>query len=312
MSLSSPSPVTADPQAACPRRVFLFGASSIVGCSFVGALPNLSAFCNNHTRLPPGLGWRRINLQDQPAVRALFARESPDLILHCAGICNVAKCQESPEFAHLVNVQSMEILLAHVPRHARIVYLSSDHVFSGESGPYTESSPPDPISVYGRTRVLAERLLLSHRPDALVVRAGLWIGPSYNRRLGHLDWLRSRRARGLPMTIIADEYRSALWARDAVARVLALADSDIAGIRHVVADRIVSRPQLAAYLNQRYAIGASFAIRSRCDLNKPHIGYMDLRTEYRGPLATPIPSVISDAAASASPLSPHQGAQHER
>lgn len=120
----------------------LFGASSIVGWSFVRALPEVQAFCNRHTRLPAGRPWGRVNLQDRDRVAALFAREQPDMVLHCAGVCDVAKCEESPDFAHLVNVLSMDILLDHLPAHTRVIYLSSDHVFSGDSGPYTESTPP--------------------------------------------------------------------------------------------------------------------------------------------------------------------------
>lgn len=285
-----------------PRsKAVVFGASSIVGWSFVCQRPAFTAFCNRHTRLPPGLDWRRINLQEADAVQRLLREEPPELVIHCAGVCDVAKCEESPDFAHLVNVRSMEILLEHLPAATRVVYLSSDHVFSGEGGPYVESTPPDPISVYGRTRARAEAILLSQRPDALVIRAGLWIGPSYNGRLGHLDWLRSRHQRGLPMTVIADEVRSAVWAEDAVARVLALEAAGISGIRHVTAARAVSRPTLAHYLNRRFAIGAHFTVRTRNELTRPHLGRLELQSELDDPLAAPLPSVVPAAFESLDP-----------
>lgn len=277
------------------QRMFLFGASSILGWSFMRLVPGIEGFCNRHTRTPPGMAWGRLNLQEEDAVRALFRREQPDVIFHCAGVCDVDKCEASPEFAELVNVQGMQILLDHLPDKTRLVYLSSDHVFSGDSGPYTESSPADPISVYGRTRARAEEILLARRPDALIVRAGLWIGPSHNGRIGHLDWLRYRHARGLPMTIVSDEYRSAVWAEDAVARIRALVQAGVTGIRHVAAARVVSRPALATYLDQRFAIGARFAVRRRSELHRPHIGRMDLRTEFREHLAAPLPPVVPDA-----------------
>lgn len=271
---------------------FLFGASSLLGWSFVRQNPDLVPFCNRHTRIPPGAAWRRLNLQEETAVRDLFRQERPALVVHCAGICDVDKCAASPDFAHTVNVRGMHILLEHLPAETRLVYLSSEHVFSGDTGPYVESSPPDPISVYGQTRVAAEQMLLTHRPSALIIRAGLWIGPSHNGRMGHLDWLRYRHGRRLPMTVVSDEHRSAVWADDAVRRVLALAASNACGIRHVVASRVVSRPELAAYLNRRFEIGARFETRQRSELSRPHIGCMDLRTEYRDDLAAPLPPVV--------------------
>jgi dTDP-4-dehydrorhamnose reductase len=258
----------------------LFGAHSMLGFSMFRANRTVTAFDN------------RVKLDDEATVVALFAAEQPELIIHAAGVCDVGTCEQSPEFANLVNVEGTRILLAHAPASARIVYLSSDHVFGGETGgPYDEDTPPAPISVYGRTRVAAEQLILA-RPNTLAIRAGLWIGPSSNGRIGHLDWLHYRHRRGLPMTIVHDEHRSAVWAEDAARRAWALARSTICGIRHIVADRIVARPALAAFLVERFSIGAQFGIESRHDRKVPHLGKVALVTKYRDTLAAPLPSVV--------------------
>ncbi|HMG52311.1 MAG TPA: sugar nucleotide-binding protein [Kofleriaceae bacterium] len=276
--------------------VFLFGATSMLGWSILRAASRpLTAFCNGHTRRPPDGIERGIHLDDALAVYELFAAERPALIVHCAGVCDVEKCEQSPEFAYSVNVDGMQLLLDHAPREARIVYCSSDHVFSGDTGPYDEGSPTDPLSVYGRTRVAAERLL-AERPNSLIVRTGLWIGPSATGRNGHLDWLRYRHERCLPMTVVADELRSAMWAEDAARRVWDLAHSGVTGIRHIVATRVVSRPELAAYLARRYALDARLDVHYRRDRRAPHLGRVELATRYTDELARPLPSVIPDAA----------------
>jgi len=220
----------------------------MLGWSILAAAPGaVTAFCNGQTRNPPAGVDRGIDLDDPEAMAALFAAERPRLIIHCAGVCDVEMCEQSPEFAYTVNVSGTQQLLDHAPPDARIVYCSSDHVFSGDGGPYDEASPTDPVSVYGKTRVAAERLVAA-RPNSLILRTGLWIGPSATGRHGHLDWLRYRHRRNLPMTVVADELRSAVWAADAAHRVWQLARSDLTGLRHVVATRVVSRPELAAYL----------------------------------------------------------------
>lgn len=270
----------------------LFGASSMLGYSLFRARPDVAAYVNDKTRkVPPGIAGA-IDLDDEPAVAALFARVSPALIVQCAGVCDVENCEQSPEFAWRVNVEAMQILLAHAPPACRILYCSSDHVFSGDTGPYDEQSPPDPLSVYGRTRVAAEALMLA-RPNTLVVRSGPWIGPSASGRNGHLDWLRSRHARGLPMTVVADEARSVVWAEDASERVWRLAASDLVGIRHLVTPRAVSRPELARFLDQKFEIGAEISVRLRRDRGAPHPGHVELRTIFHDELAAPLRAVVA-------------------
>ena len=271
---------------------FLFGANSMLGWSMFRAQPSVVPFCNGFTKAPPPEIERGIHLDDELAVSQLFAAEQPDLIIHAAGVCDVGTCEQSPEFAYSVNVEGTRILLDYAPANARIVYLSSDHVFSGNTGgPYREDTEPDPISVYGRTRVAAEKLVLA-RPNTLVLRAGLWIGPSANGKLGHLDWLRDRHRRGLPMTIVRDEHRSAVWAEDGAARAWALARSAVAGVRHIVANRIVSRPELARFLVEKFQIGARFDIESRAERKTPHLGKVTLVTMHDDTFAAPLPSVM--------------------
>ena len=263
----------------------------MLGWSLLRARPAVMAFCNRNTRrVPPGVAGG-IDLDDEPAVVELFSRLRPSLIVQCAGVCDVESCEKSPEFAWAVNVEAMQILLRHAPPEARIVYCSSDHVFSGDTGPYDETSPTDPLSVYGRTRVAAEQLMLQ-RANTLIIRSGPWIGPSASGKNGHLDWLRYRHGRGLPMTVVADEARSVVWAEDAARRVWELAEAQVTGIRHLVGTRTVSRPELASYLDTRFAIGARFEVELRRDRRAPHPGHVELRTVHRDPLAGPLPAVV--------------------
>lgn len=155
----------------------------MLGWSLLRARPEVAAYCNRTTRRPPAGTIGAIDLDDEAAVIELFSRICPRMIVQCAGVCDVESCERDPAFAWAVNVDAMRILIAHAPPDARIVYCSSDHVFSGDTGPYDETSATDPLSVYGLTRVAAEQLMLA-RPNTVIVRSG--------------PWIRDRRALGAP------------------------------------------------------------------------------------------------------------------
>lgn len=277
------------------QTAWVIGATSVLGYRIARMhSPDLRMvpWCSRHQRATSTLGWRRIDLE-QPRDWAPLRDERPDHLLYCGGVCNVARCQSDPEHARAINVGGIRAMLEALPEATRLTYCSSDHVFGGVTGPCTESSPPQPISEYGRMRVEAEHLVATARPDALIVRVGLPIGPSLSGRIGHLDWLRYRHRAGLPMTVIDGEARAAVSADAAARRIVDLACSDVRGIRHLAATRLGPRPELARHLCTVLGIDdPRFEVVSRGSMRVPHLGVVDLRTEHRDALAQPLPSAL--------------------
>jgi len=272
-------------------RALLLGATSVVGFTLARRFADVVApLANPHNRAADAEGWQRARLDRPDEWLPVLRANPPDLVLYAHAVCDVSKCERHPAWARRLNVESLAAIVAQLPPTTRLVYLSSDHVFGGD-GVYRESSVPTPISAYGRSRVEAEALVLA-RPDSLVLRFGLPIGASLNGRTGFFDWLRYRHAKGLPITVIRDEWRSAVWVDDLADRVHALARSPLTGIRHIAATRAVARPELAAFLMRRHGIPAQFDVQSRAEQPYPHLGRVELRSDYDDELARPLASVV--------------------
>jgi len=273
------------------RSTFLFGATSILGFNLARLFPGTTLpFVTPGNRVSILRDWPMLSLGDSGWIEALFRKNKPEILLYCHAVCDVPKCEAAPAWAREINVAHLERTLAALPEFTRFVYISSDHVFGGD-GVYDEHSSPCPISVYGRTRVEAEALALT-RPGSLVIRVGLPIGASPNGRTGHWDWLRYRMRRSLPVTIVYDEYRSAVWAGDLAHRVMQLARSDRTGICHVIARRAVSRVELANYLLSLSRISANYRTESRDQRAAPHLGRVELATRFDDELLRPLRSVV--------------------
>ncbi len=269
----------------------LFGATSLLGFHLATMFPKaVLPFISPGNKSKAVRQWPALQLHDPAWIKEVFQRTKPDMLLYCHAVCDVPKCEASPEWAYEMNVQQLGRVIEAMPEHTRLVYVSSDHVFGGD-GVYTEDSIPSPISVYGWTRVEAERVIVK-KPGTLVIRAGLGIGESPDGRTGHLEWLRYRTRRQLPITIIEDEYRSVVWQHALATRVMQFAQSGETGIRHISTTGALSRVELAKMLINKYEIPATFNVESRHHQAHPHLGRVELATVYKGDLFYPLPSVL--------------------
>jgi len=206
----------------------LFGVSSIAGYALLRVCRGrFRAFRSPHSRQPRLRNLPEFRLESARSIRETLGQAHPEILVYTHAVCDVPKCEENPAWAHEVNVAQVSRLLDELPQSCRFVYLSSDHVFRGD-GAYREDDPVSPISVYGRTRVEAERVVLA-RGNALVLRVGLPLGASPDGRTGHVDWLRYRSHSGLPITLVADESRSIWVVDDELPRPVSLTAEDLCG-----------------------------------------------------------------------------------
>lgn len=208
-----------------------------------------------------GDGIEACDLEDPRGLERIFSKYGFESVLNCAGNCALRACELDPAMAWRVNVEGVQNLLDRLEaaravrggRPVRLVHLSVDLVFSGApgTGGYREEDPPDPVTVYGKTMVAAERLVLERAPGACILRISLPMGPSPNRHAGAIDWILSRFRAGRPATLYFDEVRTPTYVEcmtDLFEAVLAR--PDLAGIFHAGGPRRLSLYEIAQIINR--------------------------------------------------------------
>jgi dTDP-4-dehydrorhamnose reductase len=164
-----------------------------------------------------GITRTQTDLTDQCAVSSALRRVAPDVIIHCAALSRTKDCERDPKLAACINVDATRTLTA-LAGDARLIFVSSGEVFDGSTGWYDESAQPNPVNVYGRTKLEAERVVLQH-PAHSVVRIVLTAGTSMTGDRSFVeDMSRAARA-GNDVTLYADEFRCPLPA-GVIARAL--------------------------------------------------------------------------------------------
>jgi dTDP-4-dehydrorhamnose reductase len=199
-----------------------------------------------------GVSLRPVDLADRDGVAAAFRAARPGVVVHAAALSSVAGCHRDPARAHAVNAGGSE-LLAELAEGAgaRLLLVSTDLVFDGEHAPYTEADAPSPLSVYGRTKGLAEAAVLA-RGRAVVARVSLLFGLTVVGRPSFFDEQVAALREGRPCPLFADEWRTPLGLPTAARALLTLARSDFTGVLHLGGPERMSRLEmgrrLAAFL----------------------------------------------------------------
>ncbi|MEY4592788.1 MAG: hypothetical protein RIR18_1683 [Pseudomonadota bacterium] len=99
------------------------------------------------------------DLSHRDEVLRLAEKITPDAIIHAAGNKNIRGCEQNPQAAAEANTQSTENLLTVFGK--RLIYISTDFVFEGKTGAYTERDTPHPLTVYGQTKLASEQFGLN-------------------------------------------------------------------------------------------------------------------------------------------------------
>jgi dTDP-4-dehydrorhamnose reductase len=183
----------------------------------------------------PAASGERAEIRDLDALRALFERLRPDVVIHTAYL-------QEGEGAWEITVDGAENV-ARAAREvaARLLHLSTDVVFDGRKGSaYVEEDEPAPVTEYGRAKAESERRVLEAHPEGLVVRTSLMVGGPDHEPSKH------ERAAFDPANVFyVDEIRCPIQVGDLAAALLELAELEVGGVLHVAGGDALSRADLA-------------------------------------------------------------------
>lgn len=159
-----------------------------------------------------------LDITNSQAVESFFAAESPSFIINCAAYTAVDKAEEDTENCFKVNELAVGVLARSAAKHqCKLIHVSTDYVFDGTSCiPYTESMPVNPQTTYGRSKLAGEQLLLTHLPNAVVVRTS-WLYSSFGHNFVKTILRLSRSKSSLK--VIFDQIGTPTYAAD-LAQVL--------------------------------------------------------------------------------------------
>jgi dTDP-4-dehydrorhamnose reductase len=173
-----------------------------------------------------GCETRRLDITDREHVAALCRAWQPTAIVHTAAQGDVEGCERHPEMAYEVNVRgTTNVAQAATDIGARLIHLSTDQIYDGTQGPYDETAAPQPLMVYGRTKLAAEQRAAVLCPQAVIIRLALMYGWGNPTRPTFIDWMLARLQAGEEIPLFVDQYRTPLYVEQAAEVIGRLIDT---------------------------------------------------------------------------------------
>ena len=255
------------------KRMLVVGGSSLLGCKLLEY--------TNDFELHSTYNKNPINFKDLEAVKIDITLKKdckkilelkPDIIVNTAAMTNVDYCEEHKEDAYNVNVKGAQNL-ANIAEHigSKFIHISSDAIFSGEDSSYTEEDVPNPVNVYGKTKLESENVK-SIVSDCLILRPSVIFGfipPKYNKTqddsvksMNFAMWVLKKLNEKQMLQVVDDQYNTPTFADNLAENILEMAKKDLKGIFHLSGLSCISRLDFSRKIAKMF--GYSYDLITPC------------------------------------------------
>jgi len=229
--------------------ILVTGASGLLGANFVlSALARskwVVATSYKNRVISSEFEWFSSDLTNRHAMESVIRTIHPAWIVHCAALTNVDWCQDHPQQTKHINVDVPRYLAAAARNvGSNFVYISTDSVFNGQIGNYDEQDMPDPINVYGTSKLLGENAVTQELDKALIIRTNFY-GWNAHDKSSLAEWILTRLKSGTEVPGFFDVTFAPVSATDLSNMIIDLIELKQTGVYHISSSECCNKYQFA-------------------------------------------------------------------
>jgi dTDP-4-dehydrorhamnose reductase len=236
------------------KTILITGSNGLLGQKLVDLLSkeagvNLIATARGENRLPnrSGYTYQTLDITDPQAVEQVFSTYQPQIVIHTAAMTNVDTCETDLAGCEALNVKAVEYIVhACAKYNTFLCHLSTDFIFDGEAGPYDEDAIPNPISVYGESKLRAEQIVQASSIRWAIARTVLVFGivPDMSRT-NIVLWVKKSLEDGKQINVVTDQFRTPTLAEDLAIGCWLIAKNEAEGIFNISGEELLTPYEMA-------------------------------------------------------------------
>ena len=238
-------------------RILITGAFGQLGHTLQSVLSrksNYELICTGR-KIKKGQEGIPLDIRNQVALKEIINTTAPDILINLAAMTNVDACELNPKLAGEINVAGMEHICDSFK--GKIIHLSTDYVFDGTSGPYKEDDPLNPISIYGKTKLASEHILLEKDIKNLVIRGNVLYDYSPHTSASFLNWVVYSLKDNQEIKVVEDQFNNPTWTRSMSDIIELSIENDLEGIIHWGDSVHISRYEFAKLIAKKFSLNDS-------------------------------------------------------
>jgi len=214
--------------------------------------------------------YTQLDITNRSKVVDFLQKVKPEVIINTAAFTKVDACEEVPDQCWVVNVRGVEYLVdASSSFKPVFVHVSTDYVFDGEAGPYSEEDTPNPRGNYARSKLAGEHVVENSNLEYIIARTQVLFGVGNKVRHNFVTWVIEQLTNNKKIRIVDDQIGTPTYAPDFVEAIERLLQKEAYGLFHVSGPDIISRYDFALKIAEVFNLDASLIERIKTkDLNQ--------------------------------------------
>jgi dTDP-4-dehydrorhamnose reductase len=204
----------------------------------------------------------KLDITSRAQVEVAFKKANPDVVVHAASLTDVDKCELNPKLAMKINVKGTNnIVQACKKTNAFLLFISTDYVFNGKKGYYTETDSPSPINYYGYTKLKAEEHVKTIDDEYCVARTSVIYGATPAAgKINFALWLLEKLKKKERANVFTDQWNSPTLNTSLADMTLEIVEKKLTGIYHLSGSTRLSRFEFAILLAKTFKLDTTLII----------------------------------------------------
>lgn len=253
------------------NRILITGSNGMLGQRLVEYFLKLNTIQILSTSVEEksvfdNIDYIQCDISNRNDIKKIIYDFCPDFIVNTAAYTNVDKSELERESAWKINVKAVEYISESARvLDAHLIHISTDYIFDGKNGPYTENDIPNPIGYYGRTKLASENVLRISGIKYTILRTNVLYGTAKFSRPDFVKWVIDSLKSGKQINVVNDQVNNPTFIDDLVQAVSLIINKKREGVFNIGGSEFLNRYEFALMIAEYFNLDKTLINRIKTE-----------------------------------------------